>query len=113
MRIAWLTLVISVALAGCGAPLDAHYVADEQSTLSLDLAEASDGAITGTLTGPNGSAPLVGHRQGDRIAGTLGSREGNDATAFTATLEENDRLSFVIGSAEPQTVIFHRAARED
>jgi hypothetical protein len=112
MRIACLALLIPLAFAaGCGPePIDGHYVADEQPSLSLDLSEGADGAVTGTLTGPTGSAPLVGRRQEDLVAGTLGSREGNDATAFSARLEE-DRLTLLIGSAgEGQTVPFHRAA---
>jgi len=114
MRIAGLALLISVTFAtGCGPePIDGHYVADAQPSLSLDLSEAADGAVTGTLIGPTGSAPLVGRRQDDLVAGTLGSREGNDATAFSARLEE-ERLTFLIGSAgEGQTVIFHRAGAE-
>jgi hypothetical protein len=115
MRIESAVLLIALALAsGCGREsIDGRYAADDQQVpLTLTIAEAPDGAVTGTLVGPSGSAPLVGRRQGDSVAGSAGS--GEDATAFTATLERGERLTLVFGTAEAgQTIQLHRVGDAD
>jgi hypothetical protein len=106
----WIALVFAL---GCGQErIDGRYAADDEVPLTLTIAEASDGAISGTLVGPSGSAPLVGRRQGDSVAGTAGT--GEEATAFTAKLEPDERLTLSFGTAEAgQTIRLHRVGDAD
>jgi hypothetical protein len=109
MRIELIVLGIAAALAaGCGQePIDGRYVADDEVPLTLTIEEAADGAISGTFVGPSGSAQFVGRRTGDSLAGTAGT--GEEATAFTAKLEPDERLTLSFGTAEAgQTIRLHR-----
>jgi hypothetical protein len=102
----WLAAGAAIACGDERESLAGRYSAAEQPSLSLSLSESDDGAITGELTEPGASLPLVAHRDAEGFTGTIGpAGEGTPLRAIA----QDDRLVVQIGTEdEVQELTFVR-----
>jgi hypothetical protein len=106
-----LSLLVACSSAS-SAPVSGTYIDENNPSLTLMLTEKPDGSVAGRFEGESESLSLSARRDGDRLAGTIGS--GEEALGFLATVS-GDRIVFELteeeGAGEQQ--VFRRVGPAD